>query len=242
MRVIQFSIFSSLILALAACSSTPAPIHDRTSPQPAPSKKDYRTVRPESGEIRAANVKRLYPNKRLFVCRGMQVTNKPPTNENNEVTTYSRLVVVDGKVPIVTAPANNACVSSGFGFRWNKEHQGIDITSRPASRVFAGGSGTILEAGYNGGYGLAVLIDHGQGVYTRYAHLNHIESDIKVGAKVVYGHPIGLMGKSGHVTGVHLHYEILTGRYQPNVRGRGLRPRNPFSFPAWVDDRLDKVG
>ena len=228
----SIAVLSASALFLAACASNPAPVRNGRT---------QATVPPASGPVIEANVERLYPNERLFLCSGSSVSNAPDTDSNREVIEYSRLVVVNG-VPLVTAPANNACVSSGFGFRWNKEHQGIDITSRPASRVFAGGSGTILEAGYNGGYGLAVLIDHGQGVYTRYAHLNHIESDIKVGAKVVYGHPIGLMGKSGHVTGVHLHYEILTGRYQPNVRGRGLRPRDPFSFPAWVDDRLEKIG
>lgn len=239
-----FPLLSALtaLLILSACATSPAPIRDAASAEP-----EFTTVRPESGEVQAANINRMYPNKRLFVCRGMRVSNKPEINSDNEVTGYSRLVVVTGpggKVPIVTAPANNACVSSGFGLRTlpgEKErlHSGIDITSRPASRVFSGGGGRIIEAGYNGGYGLAVLIDHGKGVFTRYAHLNHIEDDIKPGASVVYGHPIGLMGRSGHVTGIHLHYEILTGTYQSGVRGRGLTARNPFSFPAWVDDRLN---
>ncbi len=244
MRLFQLSGLSFTLLLMAACSSTPAPIHDRTQPVQ-PKQSEYKSVRPESGETRAANIKRLYPNKKLFVCRGMTVSNQPETNAQKEVIFYSRLVVVrgpGGDVPVVTAPANNACISSGFGIRTLKgqtrPHQGLDITSRPASRVFSGAAGRILEAGYNGGYGLSVLIDHGKGVYTRYAHLNHIEDDIKVGQNVVYGHPIGLMGRSGHVTGIHLHYEILTGRYKPGVWGRGLKAHDPFSFPPWIDDRL----
>lgn len=243
MHVFRFGVLPFTLLFMAACSSTPAPIHDRTMPEEKP--KEFKTVRPESGDLQPANVKRLYPNKRLFVCRGMQVQNQPATSGDKEVLQYTRLVVVKGpggEVPVVTAPANNACISSGFGMRTlngrTRQHEGLDITSRPASRVFSGAAGTILEAGYNGGYGLSILIDHGKGVYTRYAHLNRIEPDIKVGNKVVYGHPIGLMGQSGHVTGIHLHYEILTGTYRPGVPGRGLTPHDPFSFPPWVDPRL----
>ena len=227
-------LLTAIGILLAACaSSKPAPVRDATQPE-----REYRQVRSESGEIREANIKRLYPNDKLFVCRGMTVTNRPRTDSRDQVIGYSRLVVVDGKVPIVTAPANNACVSSGMGQRWGKLHAGIDITSRPASLVFTGGAGTVIESGVNGGYGLAVLIDHGEGVYTRYAHLEFIEPDIKVGTIVHYGKQIGRMGQSGHVTGIHLHYEILTGKYKPGVRGRGLTARDPFSFPAWVDPRL----
>ncbi len=231
-----FLLAASGLLAAACASNSAAPIRGPGSGQ-----QDQPIVRPESGEIQAANIKRLYPNKRLFVCRGTRVSNRPDTFGDNEVLNYSRLVVVND-VPLVTAPANNACVSSGFGMRdlgdGLRMHKGVDITSSPASRVFSGGAGRILEAGMNGGYGLAVLIDHGNGVYTRYAHLNHIEDDIKPGARVVYGHPIGLMGRSGHVTGIHLHYEILTGTYRKGVFGRGLTAHNPFDFPEWIDQRL----
>ena len=223
----NLSLFILAGLVLAACSSTPKRDRD-----------EYERVRPESGPVQAANVERLYPNKRLFVCRGMTVSNRPSTDSMDEVIGYSRMIVVDGKVPIVTAPANNACVSSGFGPRWGKQHKGLDITSRPASRVFAGGAGVVLEAGSNGGYGRAILIDHGDGVYTRYAHLEYIDPDIAVGKRVHYGKPLGRMGKSGHTTGIHLHYEILTGTYKPGDWGRGLTPRNPFSFPEWIDPRL----
>ncbi|MAI89042.1 M23 family metallopeptidase [Ponticaulis sp.] len=228
---------SSLLLVLAACASNPAPVRNGQTG----SSQQYDNVRPESGPVIQANVERLYPNERLFLCRGIRVSNQPTTDSDGEVVNYARLVVVHG-VPLVTAPANNACVSSGFGMRTlngrTRPHNGLDITSRPASRVFSGGAGTILEAGYNSGYGLSVLIDHGQNVYTRYAHLEYVEDDIEVGQTVHYGKPLGRMGASGHVTGIHLHYEILTGRYQAGVWGRGLTPQNPFDFPEWIDPRL----
>ena len=229
-------------IVLASCASTPAPIRDagvRTDPTYTP------TVRSVSGPVQDANIRRLYPNDRLFVCGGIRVSNKPRIDSRNEVQGYSKLVVArgpGGNVPLVTAPANNACVTSGHGMRTlggtTRMHNGIDIQAIPASRVFSGGSGTVLERGRNSGYGLSVLIDHGKGVYTRYAHLNDIEADIQVGSKVVYGQPLGLMGRSGQVTGIHLHYEILTGKYREGIKGRGLESHNPFDLPAWIDDRI----
>lgn len=234
---------SSTLILLAACATDPAPIRNARTQAPTPtSPSQYQTVRPESGPVIAENVERLYPNERLFLCRGNSVSNAPRTDSDGEVIQYSRLIVVDGKVPLVTAPANNACISSGFGERWNRVHKGLDIAARPASRVFSAGAGTIIESGMNGGYGLTVLIDHGHNVYTRYAHLNYVEPNIKVGETVHYGEPLGLMGKSGHVTGIHLHYEILTGTYVAGAWGRGLTPRDPFSFPEWVDPRLAMLG
>lgn len=225
---------SVLTLFLSACSSSPAPVDYKNQGRSV----EYETVRPESGVLQEANIERLYPNKKLFVCRGIHVSNKPKTKGDEEVVNYYRLVVVNGKVPVVTAPANNACITSGFGNRNGKPHKGLDIASRPASQVFSGAAGTIVEAGWNGGYGRAILIDHGNGVYTRYAHLEKIYDGIKVGAYVHYGKPIGKMGTSGHSTGIHLHYEILTGVYRPGIVGRGLTPHNPFDFPEWIDPRL----
>ena len=228
---------SVTLVFLAACASKPAPVRDGRSQGQA----NQIVVPPASGPVIEANVERLYPNKNLFLCGG-SVSNAPQTNSKKQVLKYSRLIVVDGKVPLVTAPANNACVSSGFGMRTlsgqTRPHQGLDIAARPASRVFAAGAGKVIEAGYNGGYGLAVLIDHGNGVFTRYGHLNYVEPNIKVGESIHYGEPLGLMGKSGHVTGIHLHYEILTGKYVAGARGRGLTARDPFSFPEWVDPRI----
>ncbi|MDF1681907.1 M23 family metallopeptidase [Ponticaulis sp.] len=228
----SIAVLSASALFFAACASNPAPVRNGRT---------QATVPPASGPVIQANVERLYPNERLFLCTGSRVSNAPDTDSNREVIEYSRLVVVNG-VPLVTAPANNACVSSGFGIRTlngrTRPHNGLDITSRPASRVFSGGAGTILEAGYNSGFGLSILIDHGSGVYTRYAHLEYVEDNIEVGEPVHYGEPLGRMGASGHVTGIHLHYEVLTGTYQAGVWGRGLTPRNPFDFPPWIDPRL----
>ncbi len=151
----SIAVLSASALFLAACASNPAPVRNGRTQATVPS---------ASGPVIQANVERLYPNERLFLCSGSSVSNAPDTDSNREVIEYSRLVVVNG-VPLVTAPANNACVSSGFGIRTlngrTRPHNGLDITSRPASRVFSCCAGTILEAGYNSVFGLSILIDHG---------------------------------------------------------------------------------
>lgn len=85
--------------------------------------------------------------------------------------------------------------------RW---HDGVDLTDAMGSNIYAAQAGTVTLAGWNGGYGNYVRIDHGNGVVTFYAHM----SDIKVGtdSKVTKGQLIGLMGSTGDSTGSHLHF------------------------------------
>lgn len=180
------------------------------------------------------NVERLYPPAELRLCQGARVSNAPPTDGARLVKGYSRLVLVNGRVPLVTAPAPDVCLSSSFGPRFGRLHAGIDLQARPATRVFAGGSGVVREVEYARGYGRYILIDHGAGVFTRYAHLNSVKPSIAPGTRVWFGKPIGVMGRSGNATGIHLHYEILTGSYDTPRRSFGLTARDPFSFPPYV--------
>src|SRR5690606_25326084 len=70
----------------------------------------------------------------------------------------------------------------------------------------ATGAGVVVKAGWNGGYGRMVEIDHGDGLSTRYAHLSRIS--VKVGQEVATGDTVGKVGTSGRSTGPHLHYEV----------------------------------
>ncbi|MDQ7860051.1 M23 family metallopeptidase [Peribacillus frigoritolerans] len=97
-------------------------------------------------------------------------------------------------------------ISSKQGQRWGKLHKGIDI-ARPATRtITAADHGIIETAGNSGGYGNKITIDHNNGYKTVYAHLDSI--DVKAGQKIEKGMKIGMMGSTGHSTGVHLHFEI----------------------------------
>jgi murein DD-endopeptidase MepM/ murein hydrolase activator NlpD len=172
------------------------------------------------------------PNQYLQVCNGMSVSNSPPFYTGGWVQDFKPVIVVNNVV-LVTVPTNDACLSSGFGFRSGRIHEGVDLTRRPAGPVYAAAPGRIIEARHSDGYGWQVLIDHGKGVYTRYAHLAHFDPSVAVGREIGFGQPVGQMGDSGNATAVHLHYEILTGNYH-NPRGsKGLDVHDPFSFPAY---------
>lgn len=112
----------------------------------------------------------------------------------------------------VSNPVPGAKVSSSFGRRVDPFHRksafhaGIDFRARTGTPVLATGSGKVVKAGRNGGYGLMVEIEHGYGITTRYAHLSKIL--VKAGDRVSNNQRIGRVGSTGRSTGPHLHYEI----------------------------------
>lgn len=106
-------------------------------------------------------------------------------------------------------------VLSGFGMRhhpllgYRRMHDGLDFRANVGEEIYATGDGTIKLARRKGNYGQLVIIDHGFGYETRYAHLSAFGKGIKPGAKVKRGQVIGLSGSSGLAEGPHLHYEVL---------------------------------
>ncbi len=104
-------------------------------------------------------------------------------------------------------------MTAGFGERLHpvygkKEfHRGIDIANHPGTSVYAAAYGRIEFAGWKDGYGYTIIIDHGYGYKTKYAHLKNIY--VKVGTYVRRGELIGTIGSTGLTTGPHLHYEVL---------------------------------
>ena len=104
-------------------------------------------------------------------------------------------------------------VSSAYGMRRDpisgesKMHKGSDIPMPVGSKVSTAGSGTVVSVGEVSGYGLEVVVDHGNGVTTRYAHLS--SASVKPGDAVAKGQVIALSGNSGRSTGPHLHFEVM---------------------------------
>jgi murein DD-endopeptidase MepM/ murein hydrolase activator NlpD len=96
-------------------------------------------------------------------------------------------------------------VVSGFGPRWGGMHEGIDIAVPNGTAVHAAAAGTIIYAGGMGGYGNIVVIDHGNGLATAYAHLSAIWVG---GGSVSQGQAIAASGCTGHCLGPHLHFEV----------------------------------
>ena len=103
-------------------------------------------------------------------------------------------------------------LTSNFRYRINPVtgkrafHAGIDIGAPLYTKIYAPNDGTVVFSGWRGGYGNIVILDHGQGVTTRYAHASKLL--VKVGQQVKKGDKIALMGSTGQSTGSHLHYEI----------------------------------
>lgn len=97
-------------------------------------------------------------------------------------------------------------LSSPFGPRWGRMHEGMDIADRSGTPIVAALPGTVSFAGWYGGYGNLVRIDHGNGLETRYGHMRAI--GVSVGQAVAAGDQLGEMGTTGSSTGTHLHFEV----------------------------------
>lgn len=114
-------------------------------------------------------------------------------------------------------------ISSYYGYRIHpitgkrRFHDGIDIAAPHGNTVYAYTDGVVVEAGWNGGYGYCILIDHGDGLKTRYAHLSRIF--VRVGQRVRVEERIGAVGSTGNSTGPHLHFEVIKN-------GRTTNPLN----------------
>lgn len=134
----------------------------------------------------------------------------------------SALAMASSSAPGTLAPAPHlhkeavrAYQSSGFGARLDpitgaeSTHAGVDVAAPEGASVRAAFGGTVVRAEPAGGYGNLVVIDHGDGTETRYAHLSKIRA--QVGQRVRAGDELGAVGHTGRATGAHLHIELRQG-------------------------------
>jgi murein DD-endopeptidase MepM/ murein hydrolase activator NlpD len=161
-------------------------------------------------------------------------------DETFELTTGQQLMIPDGVKPqpkgvkrfTFDAPAGAVAVVTGAGsgqFLWPVAghigrvtqgyrfyHQAFDIANRAGGSIIAADAGTVVVAGYidNGGYGNRVIVDHGNGFRTLYAHLS--VNQVNPGDQVSRGQVLGQMGNTGRSTGTHLHFEISQGGVKHN--------------------------
>lgn len=104
-------------------------------------------------------------------------------------------------------PMSSSNISSGYGSRWGRTHKGLDFAASTGTNIYASASGTVTFSGWNsGGYGYLVIISHGNGVQTYYAHCSALLCS--VGQTVSQGELIAKVGNTGRSTGSHLHFEI----------------------------------
>ncbi|MDD2595174.1 MAG: M23 family metallopeptidase [Bacteroidales bacterium] len=139
--------------------------------------------------------------------------------------------------PVSTASRNR--MSSSFGYRSDpflgnmRMHSGIDISGLSGEPIYATGDGMVTDIVTSFlGYGNYVIIDHGFGYKTRYAHLK--ESTVKLGQIVSRGDQIGKMGNSGRSKGTHLHYEVI-------YKGKPVNPWNYFTTDLTPDEYQEMI-
>ena len=126
-------------------------------------------------------------------------------------------------------PISNKDLKRPSSYGWRSDpftgerrfHDGMDFAADVGANIYASGDGTVIKTEYNGGgYGRMIIIDHGFGIQTRYAHM--LGFKVLENAEVKRGQIIGTVGNTGRSKGPHLHYEIL-------VNGRTVNPINYFS-------------
>lgn len=103
-------------------------------------------------------------------------------------------------------PTVGGYISSYVGPRWGRQHKGLDIARPSNYNILAAADGVVTKAGYTGGFGNRIEIEHSNGLKTLYAHLSSI--NVTVGQEVSTGTVIGIMGSTGNSTGIHLHLEV----------------------------------
>ena len=138
-------------------------------------------------------------------------------------------------IPAIQPVANKNLkrMASGYGRRVDpiygtaRFHEGMDFSANIGTDVYATGNGTVESVGWESGYGKCIVIDHGYGYKTRYAHLN--DYNVRRGEKVIRGQVIGEVGNTGKSTGAHLHYEVL-------VKGRHVNPVNYYFMDLSAED------
>jgi Peptidase family M23/Putative peptidoglycan binding domain len=117
-------------------------------------------------------------------------------------------------------PLTHARLGDPFGPRGDRFHSGVDLIAPAGTPVYAARAGRVAFADWSDGYGFLVILDHGRGERTFYAHLSRI--DVKVGVLVGQGVRVGRVGSTGDATGPHLHFEV-------RVRGAAVNPLTGLS-------------
>ena len=139
-------------------------------------------------------------------------------------------------------PIEFARLTSGFGARRHpilgrmRMHNGVDYAAPVGTPIFAAGDARVKFAGWQGGYGRTVVLDHGNGITTLYAHMSRL-GPYRVGQRVRQGATIGFVGASGMATGPHLHYEFRVNGVHRNPLTVTMPKPEPLTGPALAEFR-----
>lgn len=142
-----------------------------------------------------------------------EVVSKQLVKRVIEKEAQDKIIVINPKSPVAANESGfinptTGLLTSKMGTRWGRTHKGIDIANSVGTPIYAALGGTVEAAeNKNNGYGNMIKINHGNGLYTLYAHLSGF--NCKIGQKVEQGDLIGAMGSTGRSTGSHLHFEVI---------------------------------
>ena len=146
------------------------------------------------------------------------------------------------KKSFIRSPIQYARLSSRFGTRrhpvlgTSRMHKGVDYAARSGTPIMAAGDARVVSAGWQGGYGNTVVLDHGKGHTTLYAHMSRT-ARLRRGERVSQGQVIGYVGSTGLSTGPHLHYEFRVNGVHRNPLQHTMPPPEPLTGTALAQFR-----
>ncbi len=192
---------------------------------------EYKTIKKESDEYYQGDTYIEQEGKngsRIFEGTITKVAGEEESREtiSEEITKepQDKIILIGTKERPKTAatgtfqmPIKSYVVTSEYGGRWGRMHDGMDFGAPTGTMIYAADGGTVVRASYYGGYGNCIEIDHGNGYLTRYGHTSRML--VSVGDKVYQGQEIGLVGNTGNSFGSHLHFEV-------RINGASQNPRN----------------
>ena len=192
---------------------------------------EFETIKKESADyyqgdsfVEQEGVNGIYIFEGTITKVGGEITDKDQKSRETIRETKDKIILVGTKERPKTAPTGtyqmpiqNYVVTSEWGGRWGRMHDGMDFGAPTGTPIYAADGGTVVRATYYSGYGLCVDIDHENGRMTRYGHCSRLL--VSAGDKVYQGQEIALVGNTGHSFGSHLHFEV-------RIDGVSQNPRN----------------
>ena len=192
---------------------------------------EFETIKKDSADyyqgdsfVEQEGVNGIYIFEGTITKVGGEITDKDQKSRETIRETKDKIILVGTKERPKTAPTGtyqmpiqNYVVTSEWGGRWGRMHDGMDFGAPTGTPIYAADGGTVVRATYYSGYGLCVDIDHENGRMTRYGHCSRLL--VSAGDKVYQGQEIALVGNTGHSFGSHLHFEV-------RIDGVSQNPRN----------------
>jgi len=162
-----------------------------------------------------ASADKLQVNQKIIVPGGKKVTTSYEPKTYTGISAIKEIAKSPSATPVAGNKMNWPTEGSRITQYYSWKHYGLDIANKTGTPIYAADSGTIETIGWGTGYGNQIIIDHGGGKKTRYAHMSKFY--VEKGEKVTKGQTIGAMGSTGWSTGPHLHFEVIINgtKYNP---------------------------